>query len=268
MSEASQPEDESEDAQVPGLAGAVVSAVNSGIGKSLFGPTAKAVGDYWGERTNETLDRWRAERSKNATSHVAAVMAVEGPSTRSFSESRAQLQEEWLEGAEKIDPVDEPELASLWRASLAAIMKGDPYAEEMVKALRDLSPLDALNLLRFQNHSRADERNPTAYYRLEQRALIVRQMFFGRLFVRMGTMALAICIGMVVAAIWFQAEIATALPNVSQKTLSLTLMGLAVALALATFQMVGNYRFTPLGAKLRAQGDKYFKAVEPSRKPD
>ena len=107
--------------------------------QALFMPTAKAYGDHWGAETREKLKRAAAaKKQQNVEAHLLAVQ----PHVESRFQPDPELTEEWMRGAESVDPVDE-ELSKAWRATLLAIGRGDPYRKRMLSVVQSMSPDEA-----------------------------------------------------------------------------------------------------------------------------
>jgi hypothetical protein len=140
-------EDEGGMIPLPTVGNAIAKAVNSGPGKTLLTPAAKAFGDYLGWRAKEITDRWKKQREKNLETHADKVREREGtPVLREPTEKQVILVSEWIERAQEVDP-DDPEIAALWQSLLGAIYRKETNAKEWLEVIKQLNESDARLLL-------------------------------------------------------------------------------------------------------------------------
>ncbi|MDR7145170.1 hypothetical protein [Rhizobium sp. BE258] len=131
------------------LEGAALSAgktlEKAGVFKALLQPSAKALGDYWGKRTQQWVEGLNERRAKNVSQHMTKVKAVAKLSPPDVAPTERQFTSllEWTSEAQTIDPEAEPELSALWQALLADILRNDPYADEMRVVLQEMTRADA-----------------------------------------------------------------------------------------------------------------------------
>ena len=120
----------------------------------LFEPTLELLGKEIRDFIKGKLDNWKEKKkSENIQGHVQK--ALSSPDAVLISESRernsAQLAdaiklEEWMKGAENVDP-NEPILGKMWQEMLKNVLKGNGPEEYLLKKMRDLSPKEAHLLL-------------------------------------------------------------------------------------------------------------------------
>jgi hypothetical protein len=262
-----------EPASIPGLAGAAVAVANSKPFTSLFGPSAKALGEYWGEITEAKVEGWRRKRVENTAAHVERVMALDGEHSAPYTEERARLQDEWRESAEKIDPEHEPEIAALWEGLLSSIMRGDAYAGDMLAALQALRASDAWLLMRLSQLSTPTYSQEAAYTRLYSAGLIGK--------FKVSTYPYNIFFSVAIFAA-FTGVIAASVQKVFEIDIFKYTGKHVGILAIAAFLLVGmgmfstmiysltKYRLTRLGQRLKNNGQRYMdefgpKLTEPFR---
>lgn len=108
----------------------------------LFGPTAKAYGDHWGQLSEQRLKRKRARKQKNILAHLEVVSKANGDAD--FSDiSDSDAFEEWLSGADEISDEEDPELAAFWRAALQGLKDGGPLRLSLLRVVKSIDPSDA-----------------------------------------------------------------------------------------------------------------------------
>lgn len=141
---------------VSAVVGTAVAVANSKPISALLTPTFAAIGNDWGQQTQERIDRRNAKRRENLLGHVDAVrrlkpeLEVDDPPT----ESAERFAQEWGEGAQSVDPQREADLAALWQGLLGSIYDGDDVELQIV-TLKKMTSTDARMLLNFRDH-RAD----------------------------------------------------------------------------------------------------------------
>ena len=137
----------SEDEMDPiSAAGAVLGAADkSKLTERLLGRSLSAVGDLWGEWTEEWADRQRAKRQANARAHLEAVAEING---HAWNEQLGDGEEfvSWVKGAAKVDPADEA-LSDVWRAALLLLQSDDVTRLRMLRIAERLSPDEAAAFL-------------------------------------------------------------------------------------------------------------------------
>ncbi len=137
---------------MPSVGKALEKASNTGPGKALLLPGAKALGDYFGWRINEMTERWRKQHEENLKAHAEKVRETDGDALqREPTEKQLNLINEWVERAQEVDPED-PEIAALWQSVLGAIYRKNVSAKEWLDVIKQLNENDARLLLRVQRH--------------------------------------------------------------------------------------------------------------------
>ncbi|MEP3889018.1 MAG: hypothetical protein ABJN69_01050 [Hellea sp.] len=117
---------------------------SKGVIQDLLGPSAKIIGNYWGEKTKHAIERLRM---KNLQSHVDKVTNKQPIKMIDVTPRKASQLERWADNAKDID-ADEPE-AAIWQAVLDEIMRENTdnillSAAEELNA-KDLESLEALS---------------------------------------------------------------------------------------------------------------------------
>lgn len=258
-------EDDSEDAKaVSGAAGALVAVANSKPVTALLGPAFGALGDYWGERMQETVEGWRKKRAANLQEHVERVLEVEGPPSHAVpTEEQARLAASWEQVAQTIDPQTDAHLSGLWEGLLGRIYAKDADAAALQEALGQLGPSEAKVLLEFRNDSRPSAELAEIMEKLEALRL-VRGFNILRHYRDRPTQVLMPLLA-IVAGFTFSsyAQVMPSLGELPSTSYVLMAMGptLGLAGALAAIypmiSRVGRYQLTSLGKKLRSIGLRY-----------
>lgn len=107
--------------------------------QALLMPTAKVYGEHWAEQHKQRLKaEAAAKRQANAEAHLKAVQ----PLLSSDFHPDPEMTEEWFDGAQGVDPVDD-ELSEAWRATLLAIGSGNPFRQRMLKVVKEMSADEA-----------------------------------------------------------------------------------------------------------------------------
>lgn len=172
MSVENDSDDSENDGTIPTIGGAIVSAANSKPVSALLGPSAKALGDYWGVITQECIEAWKAKRLANRRTHIARVVEVEGRPKAKPTEEQAKFSFEWGENAETADPKLEPELSALWQGLLGDIYKQKPDVEELIEALKKFSNIEARLLLEISDGWFRPVGNSQLYERLKSAGVV------------------------------------------------------------------------------------------------
>lgn len=121
---------------------------------NFFKPTLDLLGIELRDYVKEKIDSWKErKRHENLEAHVSAVN-VELADNNPFNESgpsvyQLSLFEEWAENVRDIDPNDR-DLSAMWRNLLIRAAKGERVSEEVRRALKSLSPQEALFIVQFE----------------------------------------------------------------------------------------------------------------------
>ena len=244
--------------------GAANAAANSGIGKLLLSRSVKALGEYWGEVTEEKVRKWRDKRAANANDHIEAVARIEGPPRAAASEGRARLQYEWAEAASQVDASEQPELAAAWRAALARIMKGDPIASRMLRLLKTLEP-DDLHFFLTRDHFGNSVATKPITERLESAQLIARGSIVDDRTVFILALGVVLVTGILFSLPGRSELVSYLTSDLRPKLLVAGIMGL-IATSLTWFWTVRRYRLTMLGVALKESAEPYLREVKSHRK--
>lgn len=140
---------------------------------SLLKPSA----DYLAQELKEYLkgkieSLKQRKRSENISEHIKSVLEKVEKADNSYKESAAtlgqiELFEDWVEGAQDIDPSQEL-LASMWRDLLKDIIRGNIKGNLLISILKQLDNYDAMLLLKFKIHGRYRPNNPEEKYYLKR----------------------------------------------------------------------------------------------------
>jgi hypothetical protein len=248
------------------LVGAANAAQKAGLVKALLLPSAKALGDYMGNRTQEWVEGLGARRAKNVAAHSAKVKAagkvdapVNGPTERQFN---ALMQ--WTEQAQAVDPDLEPELAAFWQSLLADIYANDPLADELQVILKEMTRGDAQALLSMHPNRNRDLRPP--YVERFKRWGLTEARIDSRKISQMVAVAI---LGVTVAIVGVQTPFL--FPTFEYKdaqevtpAIAILFGGFSAALIASIFLLeFGKSRLSPLGRRLWESGNKYFKMASP-----
>ena len=115
---------------------------------ALLKPTTEYLGLELRDYFKENIEGWKAKcREQNLKAHLDAVrekLAEHLPPKAQAGPSFSQLAlfDEWMEKAQNIDPEDK-DLSEIWRNLLAKAARGDTIPNEVVAALKSLSPGEA-----------------------------------------------------------------------------------------------------------------------------
>lgn len=165
-------------AGVAKVAGAANTLANNTFAHNLFGPITKAYGDHWGEQATVRLkEKLRsaaeAKKTKNLFAHLRA---VEGLIGQEFNPDPT-LSQEWVAGAERVDPQD-AELAAAWRGVLLAIGDGESQRRRLLSVVQSLSPEEAHAFMSMYlpKESGFEEFDTAHRSRLEALGLLIRPL--------------------------------------------------------------------------------------------
>ena len=148
-------------------AGAANSASKNSIVHALYLPAAKAWGEYNEEKAREKIAAAKVKkRQKNLQSHLEAVQST----VKDEFAPDPGLAEEWIAGAERVDPIDE-ELSAAWRAVLLAIGSGEPYRQRLLDAVKTMTPDEASVFMWVAERHRWPRGETTTDYRCRFEAL-------------------------------------------------------------------------------------------------
>lgn len=138
-----------DEGSLPGLAGAAKAVIDSKPVGALLNPAAKIFGEYLGERANELTEKWRSKRRTNLAKQIDLADQIDGPAGKeeSPSEEQAEFAFDWAESAQRVNFVDDPDLAALWASLLTGIRNNDRNTKQALAALKLLNPEDAEVLL-------------------------------------------------------------------------------------------------------------------------
>lgn len=130
-----------------------IAAVNEtsskGLINDLLGPSTKALGNFFGEKTEAHLDN---RRRKNVSSHVKAVEDKHPGITIDVTPRIANHIEEWTKQASNVETEDIE--AGMWRGILDQILHGNHDAQRMIQKAKDLSSDDLKFLSKVNNYRR------------------------------------------------------------------------------------------------------------------
>lgn len=258
--------DDAAENPLPGAVGALVQVGNSQPFRDLFGPTAKALGEYWGEVTEEKIQRWRQKKTDNIRRHVSAVMEETGDEVVEFDEQRAVLQSAWMEQAENVDPEKDEELASLWQGLLHNIMSGGQDSHLMIETLKSLNSREAQVILNHGRRRIPASRDTIIYRGLESKGLMIKfGMFEGYRMNSFIYLPFVVAATMLVMTFltYFYPEVRSESINIfGQDTSRIILVSLiSVFLVSIGYLWIHSLRYylTPVGARLRYYGLKYLR---------
>lgn len=254
-------EDAGEGTNIPGALGAVVAVTKSEPVKALLGPAMTVFGQYYGERAEEIVARWRQKRQKNLDHHRERVIEVEGPPPSGDpSEQQTVLAAEWVERAQAIDPEDK-ELAAVWEALLGKIYHKLGDAEEMITAVRKLDPQDAQLLFHVEGKWR--RRIPdyaNRYEKLVSIGLIERNQ--GAQIVSVGSLVFILFLYFLVQSfnsILFKVLVGIGLAELADYVLLPVLVLLAILLYYFRFiKQIGKFRLTEFGKRVQTSARPYI----------
>ena len=167
-------------AKVAGAAAGTANTIaKNSLVHNLLGPVTKAYGDHWGEQARANLkaglkEAAEAKKAENLSAHARAVRDRIGDD---FKPDPA-LSEEWVAGAEGIDPQD-AELAAAWRGVLLAIGSGEIQRRRLLNAVQSLSPEEAHAFMAIYVAKGAYSESVAPYRsRLESYGLLIRPLDF------------------------------------------------------------------------------------------
>jgi len=269
------------------LEGAALSAgkalEKAGVVKALLHPSAKALGDYWGKRTQQWVEGLDERRAKNVNQHMAKVKAVEKLSPPETTPTERQFASliEWTSEAQTIDPEAEPELSALWQALLADILRNDPSADEMRIVLQQMTRADAQALLTMEIYQRPfspfhfafnpNRSGPGQPYldRFKRWGLLTNTLTLRRVAAR----SIILIMAMIVAVAGSQMPDMLMLIGFGQEARMLPAASTVFAgsmVAVIAFSLVGElgrFGYTRLGWRLRESGERYLREKIPAAKP-
>jgi hypothetical protein len=248
------------------LVGAANAAQKAGLVRALFHPSAKALGDYWGKRTQEYVEGLDERRAKNVATHDAKVkadgtvkMPPNGPTERQFN---ALMQ--WTEKAQAVDPDAEPELAAMWQSLLSEIYSNDPQADELQGILKDMTRGDAKALLMMTPCRNRDLRAPYAE-RFKRWGLIENRIDSRRISQVAAAAIFAVTVALVgVQSPYLFPTFKYASAQEATPAIAILFGGFMVAaIALVVILDVGAVKLSPLGRRLWENGNKYLAMATP-----
>ena len=120
---------------------AINNASSKGVLSDLLGPTARALGDYFGERTEAFV---RRKRDENLRKHIAEVHDATSARIDDITPRIATDLSDWAKGAQDVD--DDDEKAALWRGILEGIIEGNERGDRLIEIAKSLS-YDELEVL-------------------------------------------------------------------------------------------------------------------------
>jgi hypothetical protein len=258
--------DDAKDAEVglPGAAGAIAKVANSGPGKALLTPAAKVFGQYFGWRAEQMVADWKAKREANVGAHYKKVSEREGPAAqRQPTEKQIKLISDWVEGAQEIDPDEDPEVAAAWQVILGEIFSKAGDAREMLDAIRQLDDRDVKLIVQLDNAFTPKQHETKRAKRLAQLGILEGFDIFS--FIQSPTTALVV--GML-----FLAGLAASIPEdtfgafVSIRGMLLLtkfsffiLAGACCAfLAILLMHSIQRYHLSRLGLRIQTSARKYL----------
>lgn len=246
------------------IGAAASAAQKAGLIKALLHPSAKALGDYMGKRTQEWVDGLDARRARIVSTHYEKVKIIDhitppknGPTERQFNALVA-----WTEQAQSVDPEEEPELAALWQSLLSEIYNNNPYADEILVVLKNMTRGDARTFLRLSEEGR--HHIPPPYLeRFKQWGLVETGMSSRQLSYTAACLVLALMIALIGQSLpanqILSPEFVAVIP-----TMGILAGGMiAVMVSYMVIRDFSRARLTPLGYRLIRSGTKYFSAQTP-----
>ncbi len=126
---------------------------------SLLKPSADYLAEELKEYFKEKIESLKKrKRSENISEHIKSVLEKVEKTKESYKEPAASLEqielfEEWVEGAQDIDPNQEL-LSSMWRDLLKGIIRGNIKGDLLISILKQIDSFDAMLLLKFKIHGR------------------------------------------------------------------------------------------------------------------
>jgi hypothetical protein len=136
-----------------GLIKAAGEIADGKIGSALFLPSAKALGDYWGELTAERIDKWKkSKEAKNLSDHSKAVAEELGEEVMSNAYDDPLIIE-WAEQAAKFDE-SEADLAAAWRGVLTSIATKAANRRAILELAKSLTPSETISLLKWYSKNK------------------------------------------------------------------------------------------------------------------
>lgn len=239
-------------------------AQKSGLVKDLLSPSAKALGNYWGKRTQEYVDGLEARRQKNVAEHYERVKKVSNPKPPENGPTERQFAAivNWTESAQSVDPEQEPELAAMWQSLLSDIYKNDPYSDEVQSVLKNMTRGDAHTFLRLDRWSSTTVPSPYLE-RFKQWGLVDNRIKSDQI-LKMSVMTIA---ALMIALIGQSAP--SLFPSGSDPFLALMPIisiffggSIAAAMVIRTIQNLNRVRMTPLGEHLYVSGTRFLNSFK------
>jgi hypothetical protein len=140
---------------------------------SLLKPSADYLAEELKEYLKEKIESLKKrKRSENISEHIKSVLEKVEKTEKAYKEPAASLEqielfEEWVEGAQDIDPNQEL-LSSMWRDLLKGIIRGNIKGDLLISILKQLDSFDAMLLLKFKIHGRYRPINSEEKYYLKR----------------------------------------------------------------------------------------------------
>jgi hypothetical protein len=137
---------------------------------------AQELKEYLKTKIESYKERKRSENISEHLKHVFSRLEKEKEDIERPPESLEQLElfEEWVSGAQDVDPKNEI-LSSMWRKLLSEIIRGNVKDDLLISILKRMDSYDAKLLMRFKAHGRYKPDNKEEKYylrRLKQLELI------------------------------------------------------------------------------------------------